>query len=116
MSMTETYLAEIKSKVGMTPYLEENSKTKELHITGVLSNREFPVITYNHNVFGDVLMKENRELKKKIEDLEKLMKQLLMFPPSMYPNLMNNPMVSLLSNPLLRSVDLEDHKSFTGQA
>ncbi|OWM84095.1 hypothetical protein CDL15_Pgr009342 [Punica granatum] len=69
---TEGYLAEIKSKMCIDPRVEQNDETKMLHVKASLGGwREWMVLTYDHNILGDMLLKENKELKKKIEDLEK---------------------------------------------
>ncbi|OWM84099.1 hypothetical protein CDL15_Pgr009346 [Punica granatum] len=69
---TAGYLAEIKSKMGIDPRVEQNDAMKMLHIKASLGDwREWMVLTFNHNILGDMLLKENQELKKKIEELEK---------------------------------------------
>ncbi|KAK3438541.1 hypothetical protein EUGRSUZ_C03163 [Eucalyptus grandis] len=79
---TQRYYLAIKAHADMQPKLEENN-LKLLHMKEPLGCwREWSVLTYNHNVIGEILMKENKFLQKKIDDYEKKLK--ILTTPSMY--------------------------------
>lgn len=80
---SERYLAEICSSIGVCPQLEQNDM-KMLHVSGSVGGwREWGILTYNHNVLGELLLKENEILKNKIEEMEKKLN--LMQSPSIPP-------------------------------
>ncbi|KAF8015749.1 hypothetical protein BT93_H1319 [Corymbia citriodora subsp. variegata] len=75
MALQRYYLA-IRAHADMQPKLEENN-LKLLHIKQDLRGwREWSVWTYDHNVIGEIIIKENKLLQKKINDHEKKLKML----------------------------------------
>lgn len=80
MAIQRYYLA-IKAHADMQPKMEENN-LKLLHMKEPLGGwREWSVVTYDHNVIGDMLIKENELLQKKIDEYEKKLKLLTSPPP-----------------------------------
>ncbi|KAF8036128.1 hypothetical protein BT93_C1968 [Corymbia citriodora subsp. variegata] len=78
---TERYYAAIRAQADMQPKLGENDH-KLLHMKEALGGwREWSVLTYDHNIIGKMLIKENNHLQKKIEDYEKKLRMLNAPPP-----------------------------------
>ncbi|KAK3438540.1 hypothetical protein EUGRSUZ_C03162 [Eucalyptus grandis] len=89
MSNTEKYLADMKSKLSKLLPLEENNRM--LHLNGCLGNGyEYMILTYGHNVLGDMMASENKHLMKKIEEMENKLRK-INTPQGMYQGCLNPP-------------------------
>ncbi|KAI3414979.1 uncharacterized protein J3R85_015678 [Psidium guajava] len=83
---TEQYLAAIRAQANIQPRLEENN-LKILHMKEPLIDwREWTILTYDQNVLGNLLIRENKRLQKRIEEYEMKLKILTSAPslPPMY--------------------------------
>ncbi|KAK3438537.1 hypothetical protein EUGRSUZ_C03159 [Eucalyptus grandis] len=78
---TERYLATIRAQSNMQPKLEENH-LKILHMKEPVGDwREWTILTYDQNVLGDLLTRENKLLQKRIDEYEMKLKILTSAPP-----------------------------------
>ncbi|KAF8036132.1 hypothetical protein BT93_C1972 [Corymbia citriodora subsp. variegata] len=78
---TERYLAAIRGQSNILPRLEENN-LKMVHIKEPLADwREWTILTYDQNVLGNLLVRENKLLQKRIDEYEMKLKILTSTPP-----------------------------------
>lgn len=78
---TERYLAAIRGQANILPRLEE-SNLKMVHIKEPLVDwREWTILTYDQNVLGNLLIRENKLLQKRIDEYEMKLKILTSAPP-----------------------------------